>query len=204
MDLTAAWQELASYSWLEIAAVAASLLYIVWAAAENRWCWPAAFLGSALFVFIFWRYQLLMDSALNVYYALMAVYGWIVWNKKNNLKDASHGIICWPFQYHFAAIAAVIALSIISGYWLSQHSEASFPYLDSFTTWASLLATWMIAQKMLENWLYWIVIDFISIYLYFNKALYFTVLLSFVYIVLSIYGYYSWQKKRQPQRANAC
>jgi len=203
MEFTAVWQELASYSSLEIIAVGASLLYIIWAAAENRWCWPAAFLGSALFVLIFWRYRLLMDSALNFYYALMAIYGWIIWNKKRAQPDNTHGIVCWPLKFHGAVIGSVILLSLVSGYFLSVYSDASFPYLDSFTTWASLVATWMIAQKILDNWLYWIVIDATSIYLYTSKGLYFTVFLFAIYIALSIYGYYNWRKKMHSSAAIA-
>lgn len=191
------WAELSSYSIPEIVAVLASLLYIVLAARENRFCWPAAFVGSAIFSVLFWQYQLLMDSALNAYYTAMAVYGWVVWNRRTHSNPTS--IRYWPVKNHLLAIAAVGLLTLCSGYWLSHYSNASFPYLDSFTTWVGLLATWMIAQKILENWLYWIVADVVAVYLYINKDLHFTVALFIIYIITSIYGYINWKKQLTQQ-----
>lgn len=197
--MTAIWSELLSYSLLELIAVAASVIYIVFAANNNRWCWPAAFVGSAIFAAVFWRYNLLMDSALNIYYTVMAIYGWVVWNRHRN-NETEAPIIDRSVRFHVTAITGVILLSICSGYWLSQNTSASFPYLDSFTTWGSLLATWMLTQRMIENWLYWIAFDSVSIYLYLNKSLMFTVALFSLYIIMSLFGCYKWHKLKNAQR----
>ena len=205
------WSEVGAYSIPEIVAVLASLVYIVLAARNNRYCWPAAFVGSAIFVVVLWQYQLLMDSALNVYYALMAIYGWVMWRQQANANNSTQfstsnntignesnstlPIQSWPLAAHAIALSIVVALSLLSGYWLANNTHAAFPYLDSFTTWASLLATWMIARRVLENWLYWIVIDVLSIYLYVNKGLYFTTALFVVYVVMAVYGYWYWRRE---------
>ena len=210
------WSELGAYSILELLAVLASLVYIVLAARNNRYCWPAAFVGSTIFVVVLWQYRLLMDSALNAYYAMMAIYGWLVWSRgadsnklltsattKAALQDQPRAqpIQRWPLAWHALALALVIALSLLSGYWLAHNTEAAFPYLDSLTTWASLLATWMIARRVLENWLYWLAIDALSIYLYINKALYFTSALFIVYIAMAAYGYIYWRHQYRSERA---
>ncbi|MDB4631432.1 nicotinamide mononucleotide transporter family protein, partial [Pseudomonadales bacterium] len=87
--INAIWTELSAYSIPEIVAVLASLIYVVLAARNNRYCWPAALLGSSIFVVVLWQYQLLMDSALNVYYAAMAIYGWFMWSRLTTAKSAT-------------------------------------------------------------------------------------------------------------------
>jgi nicotinamide mononucleotide transporter len=93
-----------------------------------------------------------------------------------------------------ACIGAILALAITSGFLLSRYTDAALPFLDSITTWAAVVATYMVAQKVLENWLYWIVIDAISIYLYIDRELYLTALLFAAYVVIAAYGWYSWKK----------
>ena len=95
----------------------------------------------------------------------------------------------------------MLILSVISGYYLAKFTDAAFPYLDSFTTWASLLATWMVVKKVLETWLYWFFIDFVSMLLYFNKGLLFTALLFALYMVIVIYAYFNWRNIMQQNLA---
>lgn len=204
--ISALWEELSHYSITEIIAVAASLSYVVLAAKENRYCWPAALVGSALYAVIFWQHKLLMDSALNIYYVAMAIYGWSIWsggkarNKVSN-KTPTRTISTWKISTHCFSLAAIATLSLASGYWLDRYSEADFPYLDSLTTWSSLLATWMVARKILENWIYWIAIDALSIYLYLNKALLFTSALFLLYVVIAVFGFLHWRRVYQQQNA---
>ena len=208
--IKAIWSELSAYSIPEIVAVLASLIYVVLAARNNRYCWPAALLGSSIFVVVLWQYQLLMDSALNVYYAAMAIYGWFMWSRLTTAKSTTGTSACnkhdqtlrlqtWPLALHVKLLLLVAILSTLSGYWLSQYSNADFPYLDSFTTWSSLLATFMMARRVLENWLYWMVIDVISIYLYVSKDLFFTTALFVAYVVLAAYGYVYWRQQYSAQ-----
>jgi len=88
-------------------------------------------------------------------------------------------------------------LTLISGYLLNSGTEAKLPYLDSFTTWASVVTTVMVARKVLENWIYWLVIDSVSIYLYIDRELYFTAILFALYIVIIFFGWFSWSKNYQ-------
>lgn len=202
------WAELSAYSIPEIVAVLASLSYTLLAARENRACWPAAFIGSSIYVVVFWQYKLYMDSALNVYYVAMAVYGWICWRPaiaqdlaaSVQAKTISPPIIQWQLATHIRWLFVITLLSLASGYILSERTDAAFPYLDSLTTWSSLLATWMIANKVIESWLYWIAIDFVSMLLYINKELYFTALLFGMYVFIVIYAYWHWRALLQAQQ----
>lgn len=186
------FSELSAYSLLELAAVALAVAYIVLAARNHRFCWIAAFISSAIFVVVLWNAQLLMDAALNAYYVAMAVYGWISWtgSRSKQVLSISH----WALKHHMIACTAVVTLSAISGTLLSHYTDAAFPYLDSFTTWGSFLATWMLARRIIENWLYWIVFDSIAIYLYYQKDLHFTMVLFAIYVIMSIYALFYWQK----------
>lgn len=198
------WAELSVYSIPEIIAVLASLTYVILASREYRGCWLAAILGSSIYVLVFFQYQLYMDSALNIFYVVMAVYGWLMWKNRQPKIDLVAAatekkttIKVWSCKKHINAIASIILLSALSGFYLDNYTDAAFPYLDSLTTWSSFLATWMIVNKILENWLYWIVIDAASIYLYINKELYFTALLFGLYVIIATYGYLNWKKLYQ-------
>ncbi len=98
----------------------------------------------------------------------------------------------WPLRTHLIAIAGVLLASLLSAELLKHYTQAALPLLDSFTTWGSILTTWMVTRKILENWLYWLVIDSVSIYLYLDRGLYLTALLFMAYIVIVIIGYRKW------------
>jgi nicotinamide mononucleotide transporter len=134
-----------------------------------------------------------MESALNAYYMVMAVYGWYQWQRGGN-KSEGIKLSRWGLKNHLAIIGLVLVLSAISGYLLSQNTDARMPYIDSFTTWGSVITTFMVARKVLENWLYWIVIDAVSIFLYIDRELYQTAVLFILYLVLAVIGYIAWRK----------
>lgn len=184
-------QALAAMSAWEAAAVLLGIAYLLLAMRESLWCWYAAFASTSIFLVLFWQVSLLMESALQVYYLLMAVYGWWKWQQGETGSDAL-AISSWPMAYHLRALAAVLAISLTSGLLLRHHSDAALPFLDSFTTWGSILTTWMVARKILENWLYWLVIDSVSIYLYVDRGLFLTALLFAAYLVIALFGYRKW------------
>jgi nicotinamide mononucleotide transporter len=93
----------------------------------------------------------------------------------------------------------VIVLSFLSGTLLSNFSNAALPFIDAFTTWGAILASYMVAKKILENWIYWFVIDFISVFIFASRGLYFTSALFVTYLVIIYFGYKSWSKIRLNQ-----
>jgi len=175
----------------ELAAVALGIAYLLLAMRESLWCWYAAFVSTAIFLVLFWQVGLLMESALQVYYLAMAVYGWWQWQHGSGGADEL-AISRWGTRQHLTATGAVLALSALSGTFLYQYSTAALPYLDSFTTWGAIVTTWMVARKILENWLYWLVIDGVSIHLYLDRGLYLTALLFVAYLVIAIFGFRQW------------
>jgi nicotinamide mononucleotide transporter len=190
-QLTAAFQAM---SYWELAAVVLGIAYLLLVVRESLWCWYAAFISTSIFLYLFWDVNLLMESALQVYYLVMAVYGWWHWRAgKSNAGNADElAITTWTLRTHLIAIAGVLLASLLSAELLKHYTQAALPLLDSFTTWGSILTTWMVTRKILENWLYWLVIDSVSIYLYLDRGLYLTALLFMAYIVIVIIGYRKW------------
>ena len=187
---------------LETVAVALAIAYLVLAIKENSLCWHCAFFSTAIYVWIFGDVSLYMESALNIYYMAMAVYGWYQWQRGG---DQSNGlnISRWNRNQHLRAILLIALATAVSGYLLDTNSDARLPYLDSFTTWAAVLTTVMVARKVIDNWLYWIVINSASLYLYWDRELYQTTALLVLYIVLSVMGYRYWLKSLQQQNLAA-
>ncbi len=192
-------------SYWEVIAVVLGIAYLVLAMRENSLCWYAAFGSTAIFSWLFFDVSLVMESALNVYYLVMAVYGWYVWNKQpqksalQNELNTKLPISTWSGKQHTLAIGGVLALTFTSGYLLSENTTAVMPYLDSFTTWGAILTTYMVAKKVLENWVYWFVIDSVAIYLYLDRELYLTALLMAVYVIMVIFGFSAWLKTYKDQ-----
>ncbi|MBL6895252.1 MAG: nicotinamide mononucleotide transporter [Porticoccaceae bacterium] len=189
-----------SFEWvnLETLAVVLGIGYLLLAMLESSLCWYFAFLSTALYVWIFGDVSLYMESALNVYYMAMAIYGWLQWQRGGADKSGVK-IIRWTARQHILGVAIILAASVTSGYLLSSNTAAKLPYFDSFTTWGSVFTTIMVAQKVLENWLYWIVINSVSIYLYIDRGLDQTAAMFFLYLVLATIGFLTWKKAYDTQ-----
>ena len=182
----------------ETTAVLLGVAYLVLAMRQSQWCWYAAFGSTAIFSWLFLDVSLLMESALNVYYLAMAVYGWLAW--RNGTGDQPElPVQRWGLAQHGVAIGGVVLISLISGWLLTHNTHAALPYLDSFTTWGAVLTTWMVTRKVLENWLYWVVIDAAAVYLYIDRGLYLTAVLMAFYVVLASAGFFIWLRDYRQQ-----
>lgn len=197
--LAEAWQALRQSSPWELVAMVLAVIYLLLAVRENIWCWAAALISTLIYTGVFLRAQLYMDSALQVFYALMAIYGWSQWrHHRNPEKDVR--ITTRSPRWHATTLMLVILVSAGSGTLLKFYTQAAFPYLDSLTTWASVIATWMVARKILENWIYWIAIDSLSIYLYLDRGLYLTVILFVLYVIIAFVGWHTWKLNYQKEQ----
>ena len=194
--------QLLQNSLLELAAVIFAVAYLVLAVRENSLCWYAAGISTLIFLFIFWDVKLYMESGLQIYYLGMAFYGWYQWRGANR-ETASLRVSKWRAKQHVIALALIATLTLISGSLLNSGTDANLPYLDSFTTWASVVTTFMVARKILENWFYWLVIDSVSIYLYLDRELYFTSLLFAIYIVMIFFGWFAWNRSYRQREIEA-
>lgn len=180
-------------SWLEALAVVLAIGYLLLAIRQNIWCWACAAGSTAIYIWLFHSVALLMESALNVFYLLMAAYGWCQWRHGGRERDELP-VTTWPAWTHVTALGSVALLAATSGAWLAEHTDAALPYLDSATTWGAVWATYLTARKVLETWVYWFVIDLVSIYLYAVRGLPLTVLLFVLYVALVPIGYLAWRR----------
>jgi nicotinamide mononucleotide transporter len=187
---------------LEAASVVFSVLYLTLAIRESLWCWPAAFLSSVLTLAVVLGVRLYSEVVLNVYYAAMAVYGWYQWHYGGRMRGAAQlPISTWPLKMHALAIGGSLALSAAVGWIMSRYTQAAFPYLDAFVTVSSVVTTYLVARKILENWLYWLVVDSLALYVYWQRELYFFVALFALYLVLVVIGLVRWHRDWRAQTA---
>jgi nicotinamide mononucleotide transporter len=178
---------------LEVIAVVMAVGYLLLAIRENIWCWFCAGVSTAIYVWLFLAARLYMESALNVFYFGMAIYGWYVWTSGRS-DGHERPVAVWPAKTHAIAIALIVGVSLGSGYLLSTRTNAAFPYVDSLTTWSAIWATFLVARKVLENWWYWLVIDTASIFIYWSRDLELTSLLFVLYVIMIPFGIVSWTR----------
>jgi nicotinamide mononucleotide transporter len=176
----------------ELISVVLGFAYAVLAVKRSRWAWVAGGLGSAILVVLAWNARLPMQAALQGYYVAMGVYGFWRWSKDEG--EATRAVSTLPLGAHAAACAAILLVSFVSSRLLAGQTQAAWPFLDSLTTWGSLFATWLAAQVKLENWLYFIVFDAISIFLFGVQGLMFVALLFAAYLIVAAVGFVSWFK----------
>lgn len=189
-----------AYSVAEALAVILAVMYLILAVQQNIWCWFCAGISTAIFTWLFFDVTLYMESALNVYYLAMAVYGWMQWRDKGANDSAALPVVVWPLRVHVAAVLIILAISAISGFILANRTDAAFPYVDSLTSWGAVWATFLVARKVLENWWYWLVIDATMVYVFWAKNLELTSLLFVLYLLLIPIGLMSWTRSYRESR----
>jgi nicotinamide mononucleotide transporter len=192
-------EALKSMSAWEITAVVLALVYLVLAIRENIACWLAAILSTSIYIVLMYQAGLYMESALQVFYIAMAVYGWYSW-KHGEGAENKLPVSSWSLKRHVVPLMLILLFTLASGFVLSRYSDAAMPYLDSFTTWGAIVTTWMVARKIIQNWHYWFIIDSVSVYLYASRGLWLTALLFVLYLVLIVIGYREWRKSMDADR----
>ena len=185
---------------LEFAAVVLAIAYLVLAIRQNIWCWLCAGISTAIYVWLFVGAKLYMESLLNGFYFFMAIYGWYVWTSGRS-NGHERPVVRWPLLSHAIAIATIIVVSAVTGYLLGRFSDAAFPYIDSLTTWSAIWATFLVARKVLENWWYWLVIDSVSVIIYWARDLQLTSLLFVAYVIMIPFGIVGWTRSYREQPA---
>jgi len=174
----------------ELLAVVLALAYLLLAMKRSLWSWPCAFISSSIYVVLMLEKKLYMQTALSVFYVAMAVYGFWEW-RKNRDAAGELAVARWSPARHGVVIAAILAVSLING-WMLAKTDATLPYVDAFVTWGSVVTTWMVAKRIIENWLYWIVVDAVAAAVYFHQDLKPTALLFVLYVAIVIRGYFVW------------
>lgn len=178
-------------------ALASGVTYAVLAARRNRLCWIAGAVSSACAAILSALNKLPMQAGLQIFYVGMSVYGWWSWKRHSSEGQLMIGV--WPLGWHLGAALVLTFLSLLSAWWLRPGDVAAWPLLDSLSTWFSLLATWLAARAKLENWLYWIVINALMVFLFYAQKVWGMALLSVFLMVIAGAGFIGWRRRLHAQ-----
>jgi nicotinamide mononucleotide transporter len=182
-------------NYLELIAAALGLIAIYLQIKQRVWYWPVSIVLVSLYIIVYIQAKLYADMSLQVYYLVISFYGWYHWlfgkredpGEKLPVSNVSRKLAVYLL---LASITFFIAISFI----LINFTDSDLPYWDAFTTALSFVATWMLARKIIENWLVWIIVDAVSVGIYIYKGLYPTVVLFTVLTILAFVGYHAWRK----------
>lgn len=178
---------------LEIAGVAVGLIYLWLEYRASVWLWLANIIMPAIYIFVYADAGFYADMGINVYYLVASIYGWAVWLRRGD-NGQELPITHTPRQMIAPLVGvAAVAMGIIA-FILINYTDSTVPYGDSFTTALSIVALYMLAQKQVEQWLVWLVVDAVCCALYLYKGLYPTAALYGLYTVLAWVGYRRWLK----------
>lgn len=181
-------------SLLEIIAVIFGLLSVWYSKKANILVFPTGIVSVLIYIYICFFARLYADMMINFVYFVMSVYGWHNWSRK---RDDNQVL---PVQFasrklNLIAIAAALFSFVVLSYVLANHTDSNVPYWDSFTTAIFITGMFLMAMKKVENWIYWIIGDLISIPLYFYKGLVFTSLQFTIFLIIAVMGYFAWRQK---------
>ncbi len=181
--------------WAEHVALLCGVTYAVLAVKRIRWAWVFGAASSTVLVWLAAGAALPLQAVLQAVYVLMAIYGFWHWSKVAP-GETVIAVTLWSWQRHLVAWVVIAAAVWFGAPLLQQHTAAAWPHLDVLVTGLSLLATWMTARAILENWLYWLLVDALSFYMYSAQGLMFVAMLYSIYFVIAIFGLRSWWQQR--------
>jgi len=186
---------------IEVLGVITGLLYLFLLMKEKISCWLFGILSSACGIYLFISARLYSEAILYSYYVLMGVYGWIHWYR-GGTDNKRLPITEWGPIFHFLAVIIGSITAYFFGYLWTRFTDAAKPLIDAFTTVFSFLATYMEARKVLSGWIYWIVINAVSTWLYYNRGIKIYAVLMVIYTVLSVYGWIGWRRTYRSQEGS--
>ena len=193
MELILKWL---SENYIELLGAVLGIAYIFFSIRQNIMTWPVGLLTSAIYVWVFFTSKLYADMGLQMYYVVISIYGWYEWlfGKQSNQTES---LKVSRLTFRLGLVLAFVSLMIYTPIWyvLDNYTDSQVPVADAFLTSLSIVATWMLARKILEHWLVWIFVDAFSIGLFFYKGLIPTVILFAVYTVMAYIGFVEWKKE---------
>lgn len=170
----------------------------VWLAAKNSlWNFPITIVSVLIYMVVFYEARLYADMGLQMYFLAMAIYGWYYWINRRDEDQKLKPIRRVEKRELLTGGILVLVFTGLFGSFLHHQTDAFFPYLDSFCTGSSLLGAFFLSRRILENWVVWIFVDIIYLYLYISKGLYLTTLLYLAYVGVAVFGYIEWKKSWQ-------
>lgn len=184
--------QLTTLDYIEYGSVLLSLTFLFLLIKENKWCWPFGIVSSLLFIYLFYQYKLYSEAILYLFYVLFGLYGWYVWN---NHKEGKLAVTAWRWTKHIPILLIGVVLSFLLGLFFQTQTDAERTYVDATTSIFSLIASYMEAHKIFSSWIFWIIINGTSIWLYYDRGLIISAMMMVVYFGVSIYGFFDWGKK---------
>jgi nicotinamide mononucleotide transporter len=176
---------------IEAAAVATGAAYIWLAIRQQRACWVAGGVSTALYIAVFAEAGLPLQAALQLLYVALSFYGWFAWGPGGEAVPRPRR---WPPRLHLLALIAVALATAASMLLLERFPLSGAPFADSLGTWASVVATWLMARRVIESWLWWIAVDTGLAALFAAQGLTPTAALYLAYAVLAIAGWRAWRR----------
>ena len=191
--------------YIEILGTIVGIVYLWLEYKANIYLWLVSIIMPAIYLYIFYVAGLYADFAINIYYLLIAIYGWLAWKygfklfslKKENNRVAVLKISSIPKKLWIRLFGVYALLQLLITWVLVTYTNSDVPWLDSFTTSVSIIAMWLLARKYVEQWLVWIIVDVVCVGLYIYKDLYFTSALYALYAIIAVFGYFKWRSIMQ-------
>lgn len=185
-----------SLHWVELTGTLLGIMYVFLSVKQNILTWLLGLLSSFLYIFVFFDSGFYADMSLQFYFVWVSIYGWIIWAKG---KPTDHGKETLPVtnvskKLAFILVAISLVLWVLIWFILIRFTDSPVPVGDSFITALSIVATWMLARKIIEHWIVWIIVDSVSMFLYIYKGLYPTTVLYGIYTIAAVWGYIEWKK----------
>lgn len=186
---------------LEILGFSVGVLYLWWEYHANSKLWFASIVMPTISMWVYLRKGIYADFAINIYYFLIAIYGYIVWTRKRTRHDEDVPKKEELPISHISKTRLVGCVAVFFALWIAFYcvlrfvTDSSVPVADSFTTALSIVAMWMLAQKYVEQWIAWIAVDAVCVGLYAYKGIYLYAVLYSVYTVIAFVGYRNWKRK---------
>lgn len=190
--------------YLEITAVIFGILSVWFAKKNNILVFPTGIINTSIYVYLLWKWSLLGDMMINGYYVVMSVYGWYVWTRKKEGADEFPISRISKKEKGIAFVIFTLTIAFVVAVYLFFNKFTTWSaYVDTIVTGIFFVGMWLMAKRKIENWIYWIIGDIITVPLYFYKGLTFSSILYFVLTIIAIYGYLAWKKNLNKIQAAA-
>ncbi|MDE7154015.1 MAG: nicotinamide riboside transporter PnuC [Muribaculaceae bacterium] len=179
---------------LEIAGLLIGLAYLYFEYHANRLVWLMSIIMPMISMFIYFKAGLYADFSINIYYLVIAVYGYIAWSfSLSKKKSRTLPISRMPGAYYLPVLVVLGGIFALLAWALIRFTNSTVPYWDAFTTALSIVGMWMLARKYVEQWLAWFIVDAVCVGLYIYKEIYFYAFLYAVYTIVALLGYRKWR-----------
>jgi nicotinamide mononucleotide transporter len=180
----------------ELSAVILGFAYLILISFSKRIAWVFGIISSAIYVYMAFIGTIYLQAGLQFVYVVLGVFGFINWGKSAETK-----LKMWSLKKHLLVGIPTLLLALTLGFIFSKTNQ-KLPYLDAFISAFAILATYLSTKSILENWLYWIVLNLLSMYLWFEQDLQLTVFLFAVNTLMAVFGFILWRKKWKSEQAN--